>query len=61
MTDFTQEQESRLQTHSIASLAAINERRLELINEALEHLMNYEDRPTTFVIRDTVETLRRAQ
>ena len=42
------------------SLAAQNERLREIIESALTELMNYEDRPTTFVIRDAVKELRRA-
>lgn len=59
-TEFTPEQIKTLHAASTGSLAMQNERLREIIHSALVELMNYEDRPTSLVIRDAVKELRRA-
>jgi hypothetical protein len=58
--ELTAEQAKMLHAAAADSLATQNARLREIINEALVELMNYEDRPMTFVIRDAVKVLRRA-
>ena len=58
--EFIPEQTKMLHVASTGSLASQNERLREIIQDALIELMNYEDRPMSFVIRDAVKELRRA-
>jgi hypothetical protein len=58
--ELTAEQAKMAHAAGTGSLAAENERLRGIIDAALVELMNYEDRPTTFVFRDAIKELRRA-
>jgi hypothetical protein len=58
--ELTKGQEKMAHAAGTSALAAQNDRLREIINNALVELMNYEDRPTSFVLRDAIKELRRA-